>query len=250
MKMKMNLISGIICASAITLPVGAQERDVKINEIVVDPKRDHNLDGKITDSDEYVEIYNASLDASYNLKGWKLELNDTTPETLTLEDIVLTPKSFYVIQNPRGAQNNDGEIKLYNSFGKLVDRITYGNWNQNSEIPNGNASGSIDESLSKFPDGSMNWIKTYATPGFQNIARERIKPRLFIEIAKEGEREGMNIQVISFPPARFILQKSYNLLGGWENVFTNELPEISFTYSDFDFKSTPQSFYRAIEYVE
>ncbi len=227
----------------------AQSQEIKINEFVVDPKQDHNQDERISDSDEFFELFNWSFSESYNLTGWKFELVDATPETYYFDNAILAPRSFYVIQNPRGAQNNNGQLKLVDNFENLIDSVTYGNWERRNSIFDGNSSGVSDESLSRFPDGSINWIKTYATPGLQNITRQRIEPKLLIERVNEEGKEGLEIHAISFPPMRFVLQRSNNLKE-WSDIYTNDVAEVSFSFRDSDFKNKQSNFYRVAEYAE
>ncbi len=163
------MMKGRLLLSILLSPLiySAYTQEIKINEIVVDPQQDHNKSGAITDSDEYFELYNSSKTNTYNLNGWVIELIDTTPETKTLTNIVLAPKSFYVIQNPVGAQNNNGEVRLWDNQSNLVDRVCYGTWT-GATITNGNSSSLLDESLSRYPDGGSNWIKTLASCGREN----------------------------------------------------------------------------------
>ncbi|MBI2631600.1 lamin tail domain-containing protein [Candidatus Pacearchaeota archaeon] len=247
--MRRNIINGVICASLALFSPCVKGGDIKINEIIVDPQQDLNQDGRITSSDEFFELFNKSSDFSYKLKGWKLELIDSTPESITIEDVVLSPRSFYVIQNPKGAQNNDGEIRLYDGVGNLVDSVAYGNWRGENKIPNGNATGLYNGSLSRYPDGSMNWIKTYSSMGTENISGLEIKPKLLIEKINEEERSYLDIEIVSFPPKRFILQQSDNLRD-WISVYTNSVEEVSFSYRNSDFENKQRVFYRAVEYSE
>ncbi|MBI5804134.1 PEP-CTERM sorting domain-containing protein [Candidatus Pacearchaeota archaeon] len=96
---------------------------------------------------------------------------DTTPASATLEGLI-SPNDWFLIQNPAGMQNNDGRIELYNESGDLTDAISYGNWNDGDKTdnaPDGDSTGLSDESLSRYPDGADNIIKTLATPGRANV---------------------------------------------------------------------------------
>src|SRR3989344_3285981 len=138
---------------------------VKINEMVVDPQQDHNGNGIISDTDELIELYNNS-EFPVDIAGWRLELIDTTPASTTLEGII-TQRGYSLIQNPPGAQNNDGRIEIFDNNGILVDGLSYGNWEGNTlGIPNGNAHSLEDESLSRYFDG---FVKTKATPNYANV---------------------------------------------------------------------------------
>ena len=168
MKRKISPIVGVILGLIPAFYNQTNAGIVKINEIVVDPQQDHNGSGTITDSDEFVELYNSS-EFPVDITGWRLELIDTTPTSMTLEGIV-APRGYSFIQNPPGAQNNDGRTVLYDYDRNLIDAFSYGNWQGNTlGIPNGNANSLDDESLSRYVDGSDNFVKTRATRGYANI---------------------------------------------------------------------------------
>ena len=165
------LLAGLVSALPLSFNNYANA-SVKINEIVTDPRQDHNgSGGLISTADEFFELYNPS-DSSVDLTNWRLELIDTTPETKTLEGII-SPFGYSVIMNPPGQQNDNGRIELYNNSNSLIDEISYGNWNDGNILdnaPSGNVlNGIFDESLSRYPDGSDNWIKTRATPSAPNV---------------------------------------------------------------------------------
>ncbi|PIR04557.1 MAG: hypothetical protein COV59_00325 [Candidatus Magasanikbacteria bacterium CG11_big_fil_rev_8_21_14_0_20_39_34] len=91
------------------------ESDVVINEIVSDP-----TDGQV----EFIEFYNTQKNNIY-LGGWWIEDGGAT-RTL-LEDRIILPHDFYVLENPRGRLNNEGDlIKLYDKDGQLIDSLGYG----------------------------------------------------------------------------------------------------------------------------
>lgn len=149
---------------------------LKINEIVVDPQQDHDGSGNISPNDEYVEIKNISS-APVDLYGYLLLLIDSTPEGISLTSFgSLNAGEYLVIQNPEGAQNNDGMIELRDVNYDLADIVTYGNWddgNTSDNWPSGNSSGLEDESLSAFPDGENYYLKTSATRGYVNVPEPR-----------------------------------------------------------------------------
>ncbi len=216
--------------------------DVTLNEIVTKPWQDYNGSGTITDSDEYFELYNASVTETYNLGGWRLELIDTTPESMTLESVVLAPKGFYVIQNPPGAQNNNGRLELYDNSSNLVDAVSYGNW-EGSTAPSGNATGLDDESLSRYPDGSIIWVKAPSSRGTTNNP-PTLGPFL---TACRFNTNSVRINVSAVPGKTFVLQ-SASRLGDWGNIFTNEVAGTSFSV-DESIKGHQRGFYRAKEYT-
>jgi len=215
-------------------------QDVKINEMVVDPKQDHNGDGKITDSDEYFELFNASETESYNLENWTLNLYDTTPEIVTLKKNIILPKGTVLIMNPLGSQNNSGQITLFDNYGNQIDSITYGSW-AGATIPSGNSSGLFDESLSRDPDGSTNWKKTIATPGQTNSSPKDLEAKLLIENLSSTN----NVRIYTKSPlnTNWVLQCSSDLTN-WNSVYTNN----SYTLLSFEGSKTNSAcFYKLSE---
>lgn len=164
------ILSGI---TALSLANVIKASPITINEFVVDPQVDrygafnNEPDGNITSSDEYFELFNSGNE-DVNLTGWRLDLIDTTFESESLEGMI-SSEGFFVVSNPVGAQNNNGALELYDSSNNLVDRVIYGDWEGGNGIPDGNSNTLEDESLSRFGDGSDNWIKTVGTPGSNNV---------------------------------------------------------------------------------
>lgn len=218
-----------------------------INELVVDPQMDRTGDGKITSSDEYVEIY-FERDLPVNIDGWRLELIDTTPETIYLKGEV--NQKYFIIANPRGEQNNNGRIELYDGLGNLVDAVTYGNWDdgsgQLSPVPNGNASSLTNEALARCPDGSTNWIKTFSSMGFSNCTTNSNSPRLGIyklpknKVKIIGEGISGKRQVLESVGS---LEKE-GLEKVWQKEYTNEIAK-PFEYEEF--ATNISKFYRLVD---
>jgi len=221
-------------------PTKTQLPKVMTNEIIVDPQGDYSGDGKITGSDEIFELFNASYTNSCNLKGWRLELDDTTPAAYTFGDVVIEPRGFYWIINPSGEQNNNGEIRLYDNLSNLVDKVTYGNWNGGSEIPDGNASSWLNESLSRFPDGENNWVKTIATVGYSNVPSLENWGKLY-SFKKE---EGLLLYAGGLETKIWGLEESSDLKN-WRGIFTNNFYNNLFSFTQTN-TSKAKSFYRII----
>lgn len=149
---------------------------VLINEFVVDPQTDWNNNSAISDgSDEWIELFNDGTSA-VNLSGWEILFVDTSNETQIL-NVTISPNGHFVILNPPGSQNNDGQLILKNSLGEIADKVTYGNWNDGNvsdNAPTGNANNQTDECLARFPDGadsnvdSTDFVKTACTYGASN----------------------------------------------------------------------------------
>lgn len=90
---------------------------VFISEFLSDPQ---------TNDKEWVEIYNNS-NQIINLSNWYLE--EGSEEQTKLSGEILA-HSFFVIESPKGSLNNSGDIIfLYDSSNSLVDKVSYGSWN-------------------------------------------------------------------------------------------------------------------------
>lgn len=235
-----RFILGATLTSALLAPQIYAQNDVKINEIVTNPQQDYNQSGGITDTDEYIELFNSSFTNSYSLEGWRLELIDTTPESQILSNTIIPPRGFYVIQNQKGSQNNNGQIILYDSQSNIVDSISYGNW-EGATITNGNAHGLSDESLSRYPDGNPNWIKTSASRGMPNMANLESRTRMRLSKIPEGMRLSADVVLGKI----YVLQQTTNLFGGWiDTAITNALGNsLSFNFA----ADEPKKFYRLKE---
>lgn len=147
----------------------ASIQNVFVNEICVDPRQDWNGDKSISPSDEWFEIYNANnktitLDAM-------IYFIDTSPNARAIHTDI-PAFGFYTILNPEGMQNNNGRIELraFDLEQTLIDGFSYGNWPENNlGVPDGNSHGLYDETISRYVDGSNNFMKTSATYNSQNI---------------------------------------------------------------------------------
>lgn len=89
---------------------------ILINEFVSDPE----------DGPEWVELYNAG-NLSVDLEGWYLEDGAETKTKLSGTSI---PEHFKVVDDiSSGSLNNKGDIiRLKNEKGEVIDRVTYGIW--------------------------------------------------------------------------------------------------------------------------
>lgn len=138
----------------------------RLSEFVADPQTDWSGDGRVTSSDEFVEFWNPG-EEPFDLAGWTLVVNDTTPNTITLVG-VLPAHARWILINPAGEVNNDGHLLLLDPTGSVADEVGYGNWPGNSDgIPNANAAGPLDEALRW--DGTA-WTRGHATPGAEPLA--------------------------------------------------------------------------------
>jgi len=173
MKKGIGIIAGIfVMLLGVSFVLGA----VVINEVVVDPQTDWDGSGSATISDEWIELYNGDL-TPFDLTGWNLSLIDGTSEVETLSGII-PAQDYFIILNPEGSQNNDGQIILYDNNGVLIDSVSYGNYDDGNVLdnaPDGNSNNLFDECLARMPNGvdtdvnSNDFIKTSCTKGSSNI---------------------------------------------------------------------------------
>lgn len=135
--------------------------DAVINEFVSDPD-----DGEV----EWLELYNRT-NKEIDLAGWRIE--DGSKAKTNLSGVL--PK-YKVIEKPVGGLNNAGDILiLYDTAGKIIDQVVYGNWNSGDVKNNAPAAGDPASSARKF-DGydSYNNANDFAvtikpTKGSENI---------------------------------------------------------------------------------
>lgn len=150
---------------AFAIPAGTGQTDpisIRILEVVADPLTDWNQDGKLTGSDEYIELRNTGPQ-TVDVTGWTLRLNDSSPTHADLNGI-LTPGERRLIINPPGELNNNGHVSLVAANGTLIDEIRFGTW-PGSVLPSADAHNQTDESLAHV-DGR--WKRWHATPGTPN----------------------------------------------------------------------------------
>jgi len=174
-----------------TTPPSTGPHYVLINEVVTDPQQDWSDNaggdgvafnsapgnGTITDTDEWIELYNAGTTAVNLLEGsgWTLTMTDSSPETLNFNtpgttDFVFSsggsltnfqPGEYLVIGNAPGAMNNDVYLGLRNALGALVDDVEIGSNPENDSAEDGapdggtsdgNAAAAADESIARTPN--------------------------------------------------------------------------------------------------
>ena len=140
---------------------------IRITEVVTDPQSDHNESaggngvvfddvpgsGSVTSSDEWVELANVGSE-TFDLTGFTLAFLDSTPSTYvfgtttagtllfsgTASLTSFAPGDFLLLGNPPGALNNKIDLEFRDPYGTLIDA-----WS----IEDANASGLLDESLSR-----------------------------------------------------------------------------------------------------
>lgn len=125
--------------------------DVLINEFVSDP---------VSGEEEWVELYNPT-DAEINLNGWQLIEGSGRVTELTG---FIGADQFALINDISGSLNNHGdELTLLDSWGTIIDSITYGTWYEETyDVP----ASPDPSSTSRF---GSNWLTTDPTPGSVNL---------------------------------------------------------------------------------
>ncbi len=142
------------------VPLSNYQGKIFLSEFLSDP----NVGEK-----EWVELYNNSAEV-INLNNWYLEEGSEEETRLTGE---IQPHNFLLFYQPKGNLNNSGDvISLFDSFGKLLDKVAYGNWDDGNV--NDNALAPYDGQSSARKDwvdinNRQNWQTTeIVTPGLAN----------------------------------------------------------------------------------
>lgn len=178
----------------------APQGRLRLSEVVVDPQSDWNdttpFDpvpgtGTISESDEYVEIVNASP-AVVDLTGYRLEMLDGTDEVYRFGESApstilrilpegatytgLPPCGVVIVGNPPGQMNNESLIRLVAPDNTVVDFLHLTGSSALAGLPQvyyspsggGNASGPEDEAVYPLwvtgPGAPL--VQGRATPGF------------------------------------------------------------------------------------
>ncbi len=114
--------------------------DVVINEFVSDP-----VDGE----EEWIELYN-NTDQEIDLTNWKIEEGSGAQTNLSGK---IGPKDFFVVEKIKGYLNNTGDIiKLIDSNGRIIDQVSYGNWDDFNKDDNAPTT-SDPNSIARIIDG-------------------------------------------------------------------------------------------------
>ncbi|HLV99779.1 MAG TPA: lamin tail domain-containing protein [Ktedonobacterales bacterium] len=131
---------------------------IKLNEVLTNPKKDWNCDGKTGLDDQWIELVNTSGNDE-SLFG--LQLGNQNQIVLLNSTYRIAAHGYLVIfsnQIPTiSLSQSYGQLKLLDSNGASVDSINY--------PPLG-----IDQSYARSPDGTGQWqTTTTPTPGAANI---------------------------------------------------------------------------------
>lgn len=160
-------------------------------------------DGRISSSDQYIELYNAGT-TIVDIRNWELTMVDASSDTALISesnteiDLAISPGStlsalqpggFVVVGNPDGTMANDVFITLRDASGRLVDDVEIGGVGRDAEgdgpedgapspSENGFARGVFEEAIAR-PVGAgdtnvdaLDFVKMPATPLAPNIAPE------------------------------------------------------------------------------
>ena len=113
---------------------------VVINEFISDP---------LPKEKEWIELYNFT-DQDIDINNWTIEEGTKAKTILTG---VIKSKDFYVIDDPKGSLNNDGDIiVLKNKDGIVIDQVAYEKWNDGNIFDNA-IQVKQGQSLVRFTDG-------------------------------------------------------------------------------------------------
>ena len=177
---------------------------VLINEVITDPQRDWSTFGYTGNppedlassgtNDEWIELY--ILSDGINLSNWTIDMLDGTDRSGRLTTTGEGAFNFvnYISENggsftdtrvgdylvlgdPDQNMLNDINIILRDGLGNIVDQVELGTGDDSgNEAPDGNATNNqlFDEAVARYTnatntgDPSVDFIKTYATPGATN----------------------------------------------------------------------------------
>ncbi|MCX6744369.1 MAG: lamin tail domain-containing protein [Candidatus Parcubacteria bacterium] len=142
------------------IPAQPITETIVINEFVSDPS-----DEEV----EWIELYNKN-DFTVDLTDWKILDGSNTITTLEGQIGANTDNPYFVLEKPKGALNNSGDvIILKNDNDEIFDTVYYGNWT----APSGTSKAPVAEdpnSTARQTDGATSFGVTQTpTKGAQNI---------------------------------------------------------------------------------
>lgn len=155
--------------------------------------------GAVNGRDQLIELYNADREP-VDLRGWTLEMRDTSSATLDIEshDLIaitagssidaLAPGHFLVLGDPPDFLSTDGYFVLRNATGEVIDDVEIGGLVQSRDFENdgvgdgapdstwnGFARGAFDEAIARpfgavdTDDDALDFDRMPATPLDHNI---------------------------------------------------------------------------------
>lgn len=139
---------------------------ILINEFVSDP-----ADNAV----EFVELYNPGR-APADLTGWMLEDGSGAKTVLSGHIGASGDDRFFILEKPKGNLNNAGDIIILRSpDGTLIDRVSYGNWDDN-DLSDNAPTAPDPLSVARKTDGHNTFNNSYdfaitesVTPGAKNL---------------------------------------------------------------------------------
>ena len=146
------LISAVLCAFLMFGLVSADNYDIVLNEVELNPAG--------TDTgNEWVELYNTNALDSVNISGYSIVDRDGDRDVIP-DGTFIGPNGFFVFTEDisnLGLVNENESIFLYNSDDLLIDEILMIDDESNDIV-----------TWQRSPDGSDNWKLCEGTPGEAN----------------------------------------------------------------------------------
>ncbi|HWS24079.1 MAG TPA: lamin tail domain-containing protein [Anaerolineales bacterium] len=109
-------------------PTGYRPTSVILNEFLIQPQADHNLDGIIDSGDSFIEIINLGPNR-VSLDGWKLDDQAFDSPPYTIKNIWLDGNGgkavFYYEKTRIFLSSGTDSVRLYNDKDGLIDAKTY-----------------------------------------------------------------------------------------------------------------------------
>ncbi len=163
---------------------------ILINEFTFDPQQDWSGGGAITFNDQWLELYNPG-NVAVNLTGWELHYIDFSEEVLHLSGVIEPHKYITYLNQPGSQTVQYGSVELRSNLGVIVDKVTYGNWNDGRLADNAfrytgaKSTNLSDECIARSPNGydtdndTNDFIKQRCTFGISNDA-DTTPPRVHL----------------------------------------------------------------------
>lgn len=122
------------------LPSVFSPGDIVINEIMSAPKSGER---------EWVELYK-NLNSEIDLTDWTIE--EGSGSVTQLSGKLGKTYKFFIAENLKGKLNNEGDVIILKWNGKVIDKVSYGDWNDGELRDNASAAESPN-SLARIIDG-------------------------------------------------------------------------------------------------
>lgn len=216
--------------------------DIVVNEFVSAPS---------TGEDEFVELYNTT-DRTITLDEWVLR--DGSGARTVLIGTVL-PRGFFVLNKPKGSLNNAGDlITLFDPSGQEIDRVVYGNWDEDVVDVEAPVKG---QAVARMNGTAQLYITTTITKGFENVISydftsddtDNSSTTIFSSVSSTTRTDSL-VPVFSFDSLPIITEILPNPLGvdtqnefiELFNPFEHDISLTGLSLDDGDGGSKPYSF--------